>query len=821
MRRSQEETENDADTRSFRRLAMQLGLSQQLQSIDELAFQERPAESERLDDDDDDEHGDGDGESKFDLALTPLRSDSASDSLSSDLSLPRSFGKYDATRRRPTFDDQLQVRSRSGFETTVRPLVTDGEGGQDMLRKFYEAQVDKIRTQLTVTTQAHRRLEATVQDERQQWERQRTELENALATAQKDHASEKETLVRELAEVRKRLEMEKTHLHELQISDALAEQLGRQDAGELSVKEALQLQVHRKVRSVERELETTRKELETLQQLCASYKTHASTASEEIAQVNRVAEAKEQRLQHELELSEASRHELERQVTSLYAQLELLKEAQQKQESETRRPTVDVYSENERLQAEVEHAKEKHRVLEDKYALVVTQMEALEQQVALLTADKAFLQDMKRQLEDQETRLLAKQKEMQTRIEALTTTQSHETQALAHVHEETRLHFEKQLETELHKMIELSKREIEAIRNTSQVVYERENRLLKDARDDALKQIELLQTRLHSVQSTLDEQILERTRLESTHSVALASLRNELKMKHFEMNQLALSLEERSKELRSAQLHVEMLEQKVQVHQEEFARLEATSTTRITQLEASLETQTTKLQEYEQLEVDLDDGILQTGAVLDDTQPVTDVLKTFGAIPTTTKRRFQQSVLLAQRVVKAQKEAMELRQQLEFKTRDHAQLAIEIAGLKHQLAHLHQPQAYLIEKLNRMDEELTTMRRRKEALEKQLEELRAEYQSVNAARMSIQSQLQQVLARREEMETLKTTVLAMRKKLQTREASEATTTPPLAVKNPPSPAVLAQMLRPPTPQKPTDDAPETPSPPKWYVQMRS
>jgi hypothetical protein len=107
--------------------------------------------------------------------------------------------------------------------------------------------------------------------------------------------------------------------------------------------------------------------------------------------------------------------------------------------------------------------------------------------------------------------------------------------------------------------MELSKREIERIRNDGQVVYERENRLLKEARDDALKHVEVLQARLDSVQSALDEkvrrrfrssqpwpyqalmlafhglQVLEATRMESTHTTALATARNELKMRHFEV----------------------------------------------------------------------------------------------------------------------------------------------------------------------------------------------------------------------------------------------------------------------------------------------
>lgn len=125
---------------------------------------------------------------------------SASESISSELSLPRSFGQYDAiqpavTRRKPfsgisQFDDHLMhfptgltqtarrddgsgsalVAERAGTGATLARAQDVGTGGAgDLMKKFYEVQVEKIRSQLVFATQAQRQLEKTLQAERQSW----------------------------------------------------------------------------------------------------------------------------------------------------------------------------------------------------------------------------------------------------------------------------------------------------------------------------------------------------------------------------------------------------------------------------------------------------------------------------------------------------------------------------------------------------------------------------------------------------------------------------------------------------------------------------
>ncbi|KAG2952143.1 hypothetical protein PC117_g3040 [Phytophthora cactorum] len=733
------------EDRRFRRLAAQLGVSRHVLGPDDAAEatdgveataqrSEHEAADEEIDIEGPNDEDEDEEEDVGELSLT-LPSDSASEGLSSDLSLPHSFGHYDqlpTSRGISHFDDHLAALSpgqlpsgrTNRLQQTPQRVVamganssTSAGGSEAVMKKFYEIQVGKIRGQLALSVQAQRELEKTLQQERAAWQEKEADMEHRSSEERGRLEKGLKQAQTDLQAAQTRLRMEKTHFASLQISDALAEQLSRQNEEDLSIRECVQLSIHSKVRKLETELERCRQEVETLQKSSSVDKAAAAGASDEIAQVQRVAEAKERRLQHELELSEATRQELENQIKALVDQVDGMKEEQQRNE-EIYSDQRGVQKESERLKRDLQVLQRAHDDLKSRFDEVSAGSSDLHQKIALLTADKTFLQDAKTQLEEQVAKMRVSQQEMQDKVNSLQEKNDGNLSQNVQLQNETRLHFEKKFDDEMAKFMELSKREIERIRNDGQVVYERENRLLKEARDDALKHAEVLQARLDSVQSALDEKVLEATRMESTHTTALAAARNELKMRHFEISQLKLTLEEKARDARNARLEVDMLTQKVEAHKEEFARLETTSTTHITHLEAALDVERNKLKEYELLEIDLDGAVVQTGEIaaggegnqVDGSAPSSlkfqEVMTTFGAIPTTTKRRFQQSVLLAQKVVKSQREAIALEQKLNEVTSDRSRLQQQIAELKAKLANLHQPQSYLIDKLTRREQEL-------------------------------------------------------------------------------------------------------------------
>ncbi|KAK1930196.1 Progesterone-induced-blocking factor 1 [Phytophthora citrophthora] len=864
-----------AEDRRFRRLAAQLGVSRHVlgsedtaepsgassaaeigvettaQAPDPTNFEVAEEEELELDEEieleapnDEEEEEDDVGE----LSLT-LPSDSASEGLSSDLSLPHSFGHYDRLstgRGISHFDDHLAMLSpgqmpsgRANRLQLTPQRATSTDGSEAVMKKFYEIQVGKIRAQLALSVQAQRELEETLQQERAVWQQKEAEMKHSSEDKQSRLEKELKRTQVDLQAALSRLRMEKTHFASLEISDALAEQLQRQDEEDLSIREFIQLSIHSKVRKMETELERCRQEVEMVQRSSSADKAAAAGASDEIQQVQRIAEAKGRRLQHELELSEATRMEMEQQIKTLVEQVEGMKEEQRRSE--------DLYSdqrslqkESERLKRDLQILQQEHEDLQSRFNETSTSSSELHGRIALLSADKSFLQDAKMQLEDQLEKLRQSLQNTQDKVNSLQEKHDGNLSQSAQLQNETRLHFEKKLDDEMSRFMDLSKREIDRIRNDGQVVYERENRLLKEARDDALKHVEVLQARLDSIQSALDEKasstcslhmhcdvlfnfVLESTRMESTHTTELASARTELKMRHFEISQLKLTLEEKATSTRNARLEIDMLTQKVEAHKEEFARLETTSTTRITQLEAALDVERNKLKEYELLEVDLDGAILQTGEVAAEGErdgsptnsKLQEVVTTFGAIPTTTKRRFQfqQSVLLAQKVVKAQREAIALEQKLNEVTSDRVKLQQQVVELKAKVASFHQPQSYLIDKLSRREQQLQAAVQRHEEVQSHLQQLRAQYQQLQDANSSLRHQLQQLLSRRGDLDALKATVQLLQGKIQASTHQQKLynefTKPPTAVERTtvdpvsfsPKVSPPPSITRPPTPQK--------------------
>lgn len=292
----------------------------------------------------------------------------------------------------------------------------------------------------------------------------------------------------------------------LSFSLSLCSQLSRQDEDDLSIREFIQLTVHRKVTKLETDLEATRKELEELHRVCSTYKASASTASDEVAQTRRVADAKQLRLEHELELANATRDEMARQIASLCAQIDAMKDEQRKNDAFASNRAF-LQSELEQLRAQLRDKESANNELHVRVEDLLRQHEELEQRAALLSADKSFLLDARAHLEEHEALLLKKQRELEAKIADLQAKHEDSVAQSINVQNETRLHFEKKMDDEIGRFMELSKQELERIRTSSQIVYERENRLLKEARDDTLKQLELMQAKLDLTQSALEEKV--------------------------------------------------------------------------------------------------------------------------------------------------------------------------------------------------------------------------------------------------------------------------------------------------------------------------
>lgn len=151
-----------------RRLAAQLGLEQHMLSAENSPASSpadrAPSEAKRAEneDNDEDEAMSADEEDPGELSVGFELSDSVSEELSSDLSLPLSLGRYDGSRPALSqFDDHLVPRAAAATGSSVSPAASEA-----LMKKFFEAQVGRVRAQLVLSTQTQRELERTLREER-------------------------------------------------------------------------------------------------------------------------------------------------------------------------------------------------------------------------------------------------------------------------------------------------------------------------------------------------------------------------------------------------------------------------------------------------------------------------------------------------------------------------------------------------------------------------------------------------------------------------------------------------------------------------------
>uniref|UniRef100_A0A2K6KTR2 Progesterone immunomodulatory binding factor 1 n=1 Tax=Rhinopithecus bieti TaxID=61621 RepID=A0A2K6KTR2_RHIBE len=248
-------------------------------------------------------------------------------------------------------------------------------------------------------------------------------------------------------------------------------------------------------------------------------------------------------------------------------------------------------------------------------------------------------------------------------------------------------HYKTEYENKLHDELEQirlkTNQEIDQLRNASREMYERENRNLREARDNAVAEKE------RAVMAEKDalekhDQLLDRYReLQLSTESKVTEFLHQSKLKSFESERVQLLQEETARNLTQCQLECEKYQKKLEVLTKEFYSLQASSEKRITELQAQNSEHQARLDIYEKLEKELDEIIMQT-AEIENEDEAERVLFSYGYganVPTTAKRRLKQSVHLARRVLQLEKQNSLILKDLEHRKDQVTQLSQEVNNL--------------------------------------------------------------------------------------------------------------------------------------------
>nr|XP_004651078.2 progesterone-induced-blocking factor 1 [Jaculus jaculus]XP_045001453.1 progesterone-induced-blocking factor 1 [Jaculus jaculus]XP_045001454.1 progesterone-induced-blocking factor 1 [Jaculus jaculus] len=451
--------------------------------------------------------------------------------------------------------------------------------------------------------------------------------------------------------------------------------------------------------------------------------------------------------------------------------LELADTKQLIQQGDYRQENFDkVKSERDALEQEVLEYRRKHELLEASHITQAKEKNELSKEVTTLQQTVSLLQKDKEYLNRQNMELSVRCAHEEDRLERLQAQLEDTKKAREEMYEKyvsSRDHYKTEYENKLHDELEQIKlktnQEIDQLRCASREMYERENRHLREARDNALAEKDrAMMAEKDAIEK--HDQLLDRYReLQVSTESRAAEFLHQSKLKSFERERLQLVQEETSRTLTQCQLECEKYQKKLEVLTKEFYSLQASSEKRIAELEAQNSEHQARLNIYEKLEKELDEIIMQT-AEIENEDEAERILYSYGYganVPTTAKRRLKQSVHLARRVLQLEKQNSLILKDLEHQKNHVSQLSQELDRANALLQQTQQPYSYLIESVRQRDAKIDALMKSTAQLESDVSTLNKEKSALLQTKNQMAFDLEQLLNHREELAAMKQILINM------------------------------------------------------------
>ncbi|XP_029458880.1 progesterone-induced-blocking factor 1 isoform X2 [Rhinatrema bivittatum] len=326
--------------------------------------------------------------------------------------------------------------------------------------------------------------------------------------------------------------------------------------------------------------------------------------------------------------------------------------------------------------------------------------------------------------------------------------------------------YENKLHDELEQIRLKTNQEIEQLRGASKEMYERENRNLREARDNAVAEKERAVLAEKDALGKYDQLLEQYRQLQLSTESKVSELLHQAKLKSFEAERSHMVQEEITGNLKQCQLECEKYQKKLEVITKEFYSLQTSTEKHISELQAQNSEYQARLDIYEKLERELDDVIVQA-AEMENEDEAERVLFSYGYganVPTTAKRRLKQSVHLARRLLLLEKQNSLLVKDLEQQKGHSTQLLQELDRANALLNQAQQPYRYLIESVRQRDLEIQALNENISQLESNVSHLNKEKTALLRVKNQMAADLERLLNHREELAVMKQVLLNMHTK---------------------------------------------------------
>ncbi|XP_048090404.1 progesterone-induced-blocking factor 1 isoform X1 [Alosa alosa] len=328
--------------------------------------------------------------------------------------------------------------------------------------------------------------------------------------------------------------------------------------------------------------------------------------------------------------------------------------------------------------------------------------------------------------------------------------------------------YESKLRDELENIRLKTSQEMESLQRTSKEMYERENRSLREMRDNAVLEKERAVSAERDTQAKHDQLLDQLRQLQVGSDSRGSELLNQLKLKTFELERAQMVQEETARSLSLCQIECEKHQKKLEVLTKEFYELQSSSEKRVVELQSLTTEQQVRLETYERLEQELDDVTMQAAEMASE-EEAERVLFSYGYganVPTTAKRRLKQSVQLARRVLQLEKQNTYLRRDFEKQSTHTDKVTKELEAANQLLEQAQQPYSYLIETVKQRDGQIQKLKERVSSLEEESSALKKERTNLLQVKNNMAADLERLLNHREELSVMKQVLLSMRSQQQ-------------------------------------------------------
>ncbi|XP_071406220.1 progesterone-induced-blocking factor 1 [Pithys albifrons albifrons] len=543
-------------------------------------------------------------------------------------------------------------------------------------------------------------------------------------------------------------------LRDLELTDDCYEKLKSLPEDQLSIPEYVSIRFYEVVRSLRKELSDLQRKKGSLTEELSGYKSQLKSLTESY------------------EDERKSRSELEVRCQRLT--LELADTKQMIQQGDYRQENYDkVKSDRDVFEHELSELRRKYEILEMSYKAQAKERNDLAKELATAQQSLNLLQKDKDYLNRQNMELSVRCAHEEDRLERLQIQLEDAKKAREEMYEKyvkSRDHYKTEYEKRLHEELEQirlkTNQEIEQLRSTSKEMYERENRNLREARDNAVAEKERAVLAEKDALRKYDQLLEQYRQMQLGTESKVAELLHQSKLKSFETEHVQLLQQETAKNLSQCQMECEKYQRKLEVLTKEFYSLQSSSETRIIELQTQNSEFQARLDTYEKLEKELDEIILQT-AEMEDEVEAERVLFSYGYganVPTTAKRRLKQSVHLARRLLQLEKQNSLLVKDLEREKEQVTQISQELDRANSLLNQAQQPYKYLIETVQQRDSQISLQKEHITQLEKDVSLLNKEKTALLRVKNQMAADLERLLNDREELATMKQILISLHSK---------------------------------------------------------